>query len=153
MPQIGDFWLKVEFQLSTYLVLELTGNHFRSSEQIYWQYMVILQSLHFSGQKLMHLLRSNIVTPKMFSLKSQFENLPIKHIIHLFAHLYALLNLKSMLIPKIWCMLKYKALQETVFIWRPPCCKKYFIVFVYDEPPILGSKKPQRTQLSNGVGC
>ena len=89
---MGDFWLKFEFQLSKYLVLELIGEHFSSSQYINWQHMGILPSLQFSGQRLMYWLRCISVTPKMLCLKSQLENLHKKHIIPLLAQFYALLN-------------------------------------------------------------
>ena len=71
LPKICKFWLKFESKLSKYLVLELTGDHFSSSEHIYCQHMGILPSLQFSGQRLMHWLRCISVTSK--TVRHQWE--------------------------------------------------------------------------------
>ena len=61
-PKTNFFWLKFEFLLFQKLVVELTGDHFSSSEHIHWQYMGIFPSLHFSGQRLMYWLWCITVT-------------------------------------------------------------------------------------------
>ena len=76
-----DNWLKFECQLPKDLVSDLTGKHFSCSEYVSWQH--IGNWLHFSGQRLMHRLRSTIIHPKMLRLKSLFENLIEKYIIPL----------------------------------------------------------------------
>ena len=111
LPKICNFWLKFEFQLSKYQVLELTGEHFSSSEHIYWQHMGILLSFHGSGQRLMHWLRYISITSKTLRLISQFENLPKKHIIPLFAHFYAHLNKNQCLSPTLGVCLYMRGLE------------------------------------------
>ena len=101
-------------------MLELTGEHFSWAEHIYWQHMGILPSLHFSGQRLMNWLWCISVTFKMLRLKSQFENLPKKHIIPLLAHFNALLNKqnKTMTMPNLRCMIIHYQLLLLLSITR-----------------------------------
>ena len=79
LPKICVFWLKFEFQLSKFLVLELTGKHVSSLEHIYWQHMCILPSLHFSGQRFIYLLQCISVTSKMFSWSPNLKIYLKKH--------------------------------------------------------------------------
>ena len=51
------------------LVLEITEKHFSCSEHISLEAICIWPRLQFSGERLMHQLRSTIIFPKMFSLK------------------------------------------------------------------------------------
>ena len=39
----------------------------------------------------------------------------------------------------------YEALQETVYIWRPPCCKKHCTVFVFMMNPNFSLNKTAKT--------
>ena len=47
----------------------------------------------------------------------------------------------------------YKAVQDIVYILLPPGWSNYWTTFCKSWTPTLGSKWPQRTQLSDGVGC
>ena len=80
LPKISHFWLKFECQLSKYLVLELTGKHFSSSEHIYWKHIGIFPNLHFSEQRIMFWLKCISITSKMWRLKSQFKTLPTQRL-------------------------------------------------------------------------
>ena len=108
MPKFADFCLKFEFQLSKYLVLEVTGEHFSSSKHIYWQHMGILPSLHFYGQILMHWLQCVSLTSKMLRLNSQLKKLPKNQKKSLFLPNYMHFWIKAMLIPNLRCMLLHQ---------------------------------------------
>ena len=88
MPKMSRIWLRFGFQLPKDLVLELAGKHSSCSECISWEAMGIWLRIHFSGQRLMHRLRSTIIFPKMLRWKCQFENLAEIHIIRLFTQSY-----------------------------------------------------------------
>ena len=96
---------KFGFQLPNDPVLELTGKHFSSSDHISLQDICIWPRLPFSGHVLMHQLWSTIIFPKMLHLKCTFGNSSEIYRILFFTHLYALLNNKSVFIPKFRYML------------------------------------------------
>ena len=73
LPKISNLWLKFKFQLPKKLVLELTVEHFSSSEHIYWQLMCIFPSLHFSGQRLIHWVWCISVTFKSLRLSPNLK--------------------------------------------------------------------------------
>ena len=76
MSKMSMIWLKFGFQLPKDLVLKLAGNHSSCSEHILWDAMAIWLGIHFSGQRLTHLLRSTNIFPKILRFKCEFENLP-----------------------------------------------------------------------------
>ena len=90
MPKMHWHWFMFGFQLPKDLVLELTGKYFSCSERSSWKALCNWPSLNFSGQILMHRLRTTIIFPKMLHLKCQFKNLVDIYIILLFTPLYIL---------------------------------------------------------------
>ena len=77
-------WLKFEFQLPEYLMLELTGKHFSCSEHISWEAFWL--RIYFSGQRLFHQLRRTIKFPEMLRFKCQFEKYAEIYMNLLFTH-------------------------------------------------------------------
>ena len=94
MLKISYIYLKFEFQLPKYLVLELAGKHYSFSEHFLWEAMDICLNIHFSGQRLMHRLQSTIIFPKILRLKCQFDKLTETYIKLLFTHLHEFFLLK-----------------------------------------------------------
>ena len=100
-------------------MLKLTGKHFGCSEHISWQHNGIWPRLHFSGKRLMHMLRSTVIFHKMLHLKCLLEYSAEKYIILLFPPLHAILKYKSMPISALRFMPT-----PTKFTWQASCTRK-----------------------------
>ena len=77
--QLSGIWLRL---------LELTGKHFYCFEHSSQQTFGIWPRIHFSEQRLVHQLQSNITFPKMLRLRCQFENFDNMYLI-----LFSLFNI------------------------------------------------------------
>ena len=126
MPYMSRIWLKFGFELPKDLVLELAVKHSICPEHILWHAMGIWLRIHFSGQRLMHRLRSTIIFPKMLRLKCQFENLPEMYIILLFTHKYQLSNNKINDHPQPWTYVYKETSYQSrkMSTWQISCTQK-----------------------------
>ena len=67
-------WQSFRLQLLKDLVLELTGKQFYLSEHNFWEGICIWPTIHFPWQRLMHLLRSTILSSlKWYASSANFR--------------------------------------------------------------------------------
>ena len=83
-PKKSKVWLRFGFNSP-----KGVGNHFRCKQCNSWEATATAEeTLHCTTQRLLYLLTSAVIFPKMLSLKCQLKQLPEIYIILIFTHVY-----------------------------------------------------------------